>query len=63
VEAGVDFTRQVGGFRTICLHTNARVPGAEAFWRSLPVTEIHDARGADPTQTAQFQTIHFELNL
>ena len=29
------------GYEVIYLHTNPDVPGAEAFWRSMPVTEIH----------------------
>ncbi|MEJ3750076.1 GNAT family N-acetyltransferase [Actinomycetes bacterium KLBMP 9797] len=59
----LDFARRDGRYRTVYLHTNARVPGAEAFWRSLPVVEVYDARG-DATEVDQrFETIHFELPL
>lgn len=48
----------------LCLHTNAKVQGAEDFWRSLPVSEIHDARiGEKPEPDSRFETIHFELEL
>lgn len=63
VAASLDFVRADGRYRTLYLHTNARVPGAEAFWRSLPVVEIHDARGDAAEQDPRFQTIHFELPL
>jgi GNAT superfamily N-acetyltransferase len=63
VAAAVDFTRRDGRYRTVYLHTNARVPGAEAFWRSMPVVEVHDARGDETEQDPRFETIHFELPL
>ncbi|MER7456692.1 GNAT family N-acetyltransferase [Micromonospora sp. NPDC126480] len=63
VAAALDFVRRDGGYRTIYLHTNARVPGAEAFWRSMPVVEVHDARGDVDEQDSRFETIHFELPL
>lgn len=63
VAVALDFVRGDGGFRTLCLHTNARVPGAEAFWRSLPVVEIHDARGDAAERDPRFETVHFELPL
>ncbi|GLZ48452.1 hypothetical protein Acsp06_46370 [Actinomycetospora sp. NBRC 106375] len=47
----------VEGYDPICLHTNASVPGALAFWRSLDeVVEVHDAR-PDP-----WSTVHFEVD-
>ncbi|BCJ50392.1 N-acetyltransferase [Actinoplanes sp. NBRC 14428] len=46
-----------GGYRRVYLHTDAGVPGAEAFWRSMPTREIHDAR-PDP-----FHTVHFEIDV
>lgn len=46
-----------GRYRRVYLHTDASVPGAEAFWRSLPTREVHDAR-PDP-----FHTVHFELHV
>jgi SAM-dependent methyltransferase/GNAT superfamily N-acetyltransferase len=63
VEAATDFVRRDGRYRTICLHTNARVPGAEAFWRSLPTVEVHDARGDAAESDPRFATVHFELPL
>lgn len=63
VAAAVDFTRRDGRYRTVYLHTNARVPGAEAFWRSMPVVEVHDARGDETEADPRFETIHFELPL
>ena len=39
------------------LHTDASVPGAEAFWRSLPTREVYDGR-PDP-----FHTVHFEIDV
>jgi GNAT superfamily N-acetyltransferase len=45
-----------GGYRRVYLHTDASVPGAEPFWRSLPVTEVHDGR-PDP-----FHCVHFEID-
>lgn len=63
VAATLDFVRRDGGYRVVYLHTNARVPGAEAFWRSLPVVEVYDARGDENEQAARFQTVHFELPL
>ena len=46
------------GYGTIYLHTNASVPGAEAFWRALGAREVHDARpSGDP-----WHTVHFELD-
>ncbi|MDQ1292237.1 MAG: hypothetical protein QG608_115, partial [Actinomycetota bacterium] len=33
-----------GGYSRVYLHTDAGVPGAETFWRSLPVRLIHDCR-------------------
>ena len=45
------------GYETVCLHTNASVPGALAFWTSFPgAVLVHDAR-PDP-----WSTVHFELD-
>lgn len=47
------------GYEVLYLQTDARSPGAEAFWRASPAVEVLDARGHnDP-----FQTIHFEIPL
>lgn len=46
------------GYDPVCLHTNASVPGALAFWRSIDeVVEVHDARPDDP-----WSTVHFEVD-
>jgi GNAT superfamily N-acetyltransferase len=46
------------GYAPVCLHTNASVPGALAFWRAFPgAVEVHDARPADP-----WSTVHFEVD-
>lgn len=45
------------GYDPVCLHTNASVPGALAFWTSFPgATLVHDAR-PDP-----WSTVHFEID-
>lgn len=46
-----------GGYRRVYLHTDASVPGAEAFWRTLPTREVHDSR-PDP-----YHTVHFEIDV
>ncbi|MBT0771865.1 GNAT family N-acetyltransferase [Kineosporia sp. J2-2] len=46
-----------GGYGTVYLHTDTGVPGAEAFWRSMPTVEVLDAR-PDP-----WNTVHFELEV
>lgn len=46
-----------GGYRRVYLHTNASVPGAEAFWRSVPSRVVLDCR-PDP-----FHCVHFELDV
>jgi ribosomal protein S18 acetylase RimI-like enzyme len=46
------------GYSPVCLHTNASVPGALAFWRAFPgAVEVHDARPTDP-----WSTVHFEVD-
>jgi GNAT superfamily N-acetyltransferase len=56
VEQAVAWSTGPGGYSRVYLHTDAGVPGAEAFWRSLPVREIHDSR-PDP-----FNCVHFEID-
>jgi GNAT superfamily N-acetyltransferase len=58
VEAAVSWAVTDGGYDTICLHTDTAVPGAEDFWRSLPVREVLDERRPGAT----LQTVHFELD-
>jgi GNAT superfamily N-acetyltransferase len=46
------------GYSPVCLHTNASVPGALAFWRAFPgAVEVHDARPDDP-----WSSVHFEVD-
>jgi GNAT superfamily N-acetyltransferase len=46
------------GYSPVCLHTNAAVPGALAFWRAFPgAVEVHDAR-----PTCPWSTVHFEID-
>jgi GNAT superfamily N-acetyltransferase len=52
------------GYRTIYLHTNAGVPGALAFWRAMPTTEVHDSRGQSAAEGGLARdAVHFELAL
>ncbi|MBM7842618.1 GNAT family N-acetyltransferase [Herpetosiphon giganteus] len=53
-----DWILNEGTYRTIYLHTNPAIAGAEHFWRSLPTSEIYDDR---PDQ-GEFQNIHFEMD-
>jgi GNAT superfamily N-acetyltransferase len=57
VEHARQFAEQVG-YQTIYLHTNASVPGAEAFWRAMPTTLIYDGRG---NSAGYSEAVHFEL--
>jgi GNAT superfamily N-acetyltransferase len=55
--AGVEWALE-HGYSPVCLHTNASVPGALAFWRAFPgAVEVHDARPGDP-----WSTVHFEVD-
>lgn len=56
-ERAVAWSVGPGGYRRVYLHTDASVPGAEAFWRSMPTREIYDGR-PDP-----FHTVHFEVDV
>ena len=56
VEQAVAWSTGPGGYSRVYLHTDAGVPGAEAFWRSLPAREVHDSR-PDP-----FNCVHFEID-
>ena len=57
VDAAVRFIAETPGYEQIYLHTDTRVAGAEAFWRSVAV-EVCDARDGDPERN---QTVHFEI--
>ncbi|MET9449020.1 GNAT family N-acetyltransferase [Streptomyces cinerochromogenes] len=55
----LDFAAADGGYRSVYLHTDPAVPGAEPFWRSLG-TVVHDERrDAGGGQGI----VHFELPL
>ncbi|GIG59556.1 N-acetyltransferase [Longispora fulva] len=47
------FVARAGGYSAIYLHTDTRVPGAEAFWRSQ-AKQVHADRDASPV-------VHFEI--
>jgi GNAT superfamily N-acetyltransferase len=51
------FAAADGGYDVVCLHTDTRAPGAEAFWRAMPTTLVHDPQGVGPFG----DTLHFEL--
>ncbi|SES18204.1 GNAT family N-acetyltransferase [Actinokineospora terrae] len=51
------FVAAEGGYDVLYLHTDARVPSAAPFWRSV-AKEVHDGGNGDP---ATFQTVHFEI--
>lgn len=57
VDAAVRFIAENPRYERIYLHTDTRVAGAEAFWRSVAV-EVCDARDGDPDR---HQTVHFEI--
>lgn len=61
VEAARRFVRDAGGYDAIYLHTNPAVPGAEAFWRAMPTTEVFDARRQEGAPGSN--ALHFELAL
>ncbi|MCG5218553.1 GNAT family N-acetyltransferase [Streptosporangium sp. KLBMP 9127] len=59
VRLACDFVAAHGGYKIVYLHSDTRVEGAEAFWRSL-AEPVHDSRDGDLTR---FQTVHFEILL
>ena len=56
VRAAAGWATTTGGYRTVYLHTDAGVPGAEPFWRSMPTVEVHDDRSGPG------KCVHFELD-
>ncbi|MEU7049803.1 GNAT family N-acetyltransferase [Streptomyces eurythermus] len=55
----LEFAAADGGYRSVYLHTDPAVPGAEPFWRSLG-TVVHDEReDAGGGQSV----VHFEIPL
>ncbi len=57
VELACEFVSAAPGYEAIYLHTDTRIDGVEAFWRSVAV-EVCDARDHDPRN---FQPVHFEI--
>ncbi|MGW2661611.1 GNAT family N-acetyltransferase [Nocardia tengchongensis] len=58
VTRAVEFVRETPAYERLYLHTDARVPGALEFWKSLG-TVVHDDR--EPGR--RFQTVHLEIPL
>lgn len=59
VGLAVRFVASQPGYRSLYLHTDTRIDGAEAFWRAL-ATPVHDPRdGRSDTS----QAMHFEIPL
>lgn len=61
VAMACDFAAATEGYRAVYLHTNVKIPGAQAFWDSV-AKEICDAR---PTgeHGPGFGTVHYEIPL
>ncbi|WP_052866119.1 GNAT family N-acetyltransferase [Streptomyces niger] len=59
VRRACDFVAATPGYARIYLHTNVRVEGSGAFWRSL-ATEVFDAR-ATGEHGPGVETVHFEI--
>lgn len=55
VAALLDFAAADGGYRSVYLHTDPGVPGAESFWRSLGEVVC------DERQETGQQVVHFEM--
>ncbi|WP_067704011.1 GNAT family N-acetyltransferase [Nocardia jejuensis] len=58
VRRAIDFARGTTVFERLYLHTDASVPGALDFWKSLGVI-VHDDRAPE----RRFQTVHLEIPL
>ena len=54
-----DWVKKTPFYNVVYLHTDASVPGAERFWRSMPVIEVLTV----PASGGHGETIHFELDL
>ncbi|GGS95125.1 N-acetyltransferase [Streptomyces cinerochromogenes] len=55
----LEFAAADGGYRSVYLHTDPAVPGAEPFWRSFGAVVHDERRGAGDGQGI----VHFELPL
>jgi ribosomal protein S18 acetylase RimI-like enzyme len=51
------FAAADGGYRSVYLHTDPAVPGAEPFWRSIGKV-VHDER---ETTCGAGNVVHFEI--
>jgi ribosomal protein S18 acetylase RimI-like enzyme len=54
VAAAQRFVAAEGTYATICLHTEARVPGVEEFWRAVGAL-VYDGRHETPPQAMYFE--------
>ncbi|GAQ54030.1 acetyltransferase (GNAT) family protein [Streptomyces acidiscabies] len=54
----LDFAAADGGYRSVYLHTDPSVEGAEGFWRSLGEVVLDER---NPTQGAAQSVMHFEV--
>ena len=59
VDQAVRFAADQPGYRVVYLHTDTRIEGAEAFWRSV-ARPVHDPRN---TVHDDYRTVHFEIPL
>lgn len=55
----LDFAAADGGYRSVYLHTDPAVPGAEPFWRSLGKAVLDERDGPGGGQ----RIVHFEIPL
>jgi GNAT superfamily N-acetyltransferase len=58
VSQAIEFVRDTPDYQRLYLHTNANVPGALKFWKSVG-TVVYDGRGPG----RPFQTVHLEIDL
>jgi GNAT superfamily N-acetyltransferase len=58
VSRAIEFVRSTPCYQRLYLHTDANVPGALEFWKSLG-TVVHDDRKPGP----RLQTVHLEIDL
>ncbi|WP_344268804.1 GNAT family N-acetyltransferase [Streptomyces hebeiensis] len=63
VRALLDFAVADGGYRSVYLHTDPAVPGAEGFWRSLGkvVCDEREEPGGPEQGVPQGRAVHFEV--
>lgn len=61
VRLACGFAAHTPGYDRVYLHTNAKVEGAEAFWRSA-ASEVFDARTTGEMGPG-CETVHFEISI